>query len=221
MMKRFVSLIITLSILIIPMVSYAAPDILESDAEGTAEGLIELNNADEEKVTTFEKYLITGTGEENILVTLYIYDAINNQYTKATIIDALEEENSEEENLVEEQADDMSDENSDNEENDEEENDTYDINTEESEQIDIEDIFAEEDSVINVEVEVTAFGFMLPDIELQEGENRLLLYAEKDEEIYQIIKIDVTLLKKEFTESAESRSIDSGAVEKLIDDGDK
>ncbi len=216
MLKRLVSILITLSILIIPLVSYAAPDVIESDAEGTAEDLIELNNEEEEKVTIHEKYLITGTGEENIIVTLYILDPINNQYVKATITDTLVEEN-----LLEEQADDMSEGNSNNEEVDYEENVTDDINTEESEQIDDEDIFTEEESVINVEVEVTAFGFMLPDIELEEGLNKLLLYAEKDEEVYQIIKIDVTLLKKEFTESAQSSSIDFGAVEKLIDDGDR
>ncbi|MDK2801026.1 MAG: hypothetical protein PWP27_2436 [Clostridiales bacterium] len=86
MFKRLLQIFIITFILSIPAVVMAAPDEMSTDDKGNATDLIILNNAVDEEITTFEEnYILSGSGQEGVAVTLYVYNSESDKYQKVFI----------------------------------------------------------------------------------------------------------------------------------------
>lgn len=84
-MKRFIAIIVMIFTMSVAGTAFAAPDIMSVNDRGNATDLIILNNSGEE-ITVFSKdYVISGSGQEGVVVTLYIYNSTDNVYKKVYI----------------------------------------------------------------------------------------------------------------------------------------
>ncbi|NLY43335.1 MAG: hypothetical protein GX066_05075 [Clostridiaceae bacterium] len=86
-MKRFIALILAMFIMSVAGTAFAAPEIMSVNDMGNATDLIILNNNTGEEITVFEKnYVISGSGQEGVTVTLYLYNSTDNVYKKLYIV---------------------------------------------------------------------------------------------------------------------------------------
>lgn len=191
MLKRFFFIIIIMSVLAVPAVGIAAPDELAPDAQGNTTGLIEIANFEDEELSTFEKnYILSGSGQEDVVVTLYVYTDTSQKYQKVVIAekDATVEDNTDSESGAE---------------------GNMTVVLEDMNRQDDDDSNKADDNVATRDLQWTIgpSGWFMQRVELAEGKNRLMLYAEKGEEV-EIKKIDITLLKKDLLQTIKSLSID-------------
>lgn len=83
MKKLYMSFILALLCICIPLCAFAAPDTISSDAAGDSYDLIVVTNPPNQKDSTFNaSYIISGYGKEGTTVTLYWHDAAANLYRK-------------------------------------------------------------------------------------------------------------------------------------------
>ncbi len=86
MFKKLVQLFIILAIISIVTIGFASPEEMSVDDNGNITGLIILNNPREGN--TFEKeYVLSGSGKEGIMLTVYMYNSETNNYKKVYIVD--------------------------------------------------------------------------------------------------------------------------------------
>lgn len=161
MIKRLFQAIIIAFILSIAVTGFAAPDEMAADDKGNATDLIILNNPAGEEIVTFEKsYILSGSGQEGIIVTLYVYSSADNKYKK---------------------------------------------------------IFIQEDGKLKpVEWQIGESGQFMNEIELSDGNNKFALRAEKDENTYQVEKLNITF-KKGFLNTIKDLTIDFKDIKNFID----
>jgi hypothetical protein len=85
-MKKFIlSTIITISLIyVLGMITFAAPQTLSPEYKGTASDIINVTNPDN-GVTTFKNHTVVSvTGDEGVIVTLYTYDPQTTQFVLHT-----------------------------------------------------------------------------------------------------------------------------------------
>jgi hypothetical protein len=176
-MKKLAFLFTIVCILFIGINVYAAPEEISPDMEGTVNDLIILSDFMDgtDSVSTFDTpYIISGSGQEGVTVTLYIYNEELSLYQKIKIKQVIE-------NVASDQA----------------EGETS-VQTEESKTVEYDLSF-----------DVGASGLFMTDIDLNDGENKIALYAEKDDEdMYQIEKISINKLDKSFKTFIENLTVD-------------
>ncbi len=72
-------------ILLIPVITFGAPDQLEVDASGTVTGLINISNL-EQDITFEQDYVLRGSGKQSVQVTVYVYHEETQAYKQLMII---------------------------------------------------------------------------------------------------------------------------------------
>ncbi|MGE4284153.1 MAG: hypothetical protein AB7G87_10580 [Clostridia bacterium] len=86
MIKRLLQAMIVLIILSIATVGFAAPDEMETDDVGTATDLITIVSHEEKNITTYnDKEILSGSGQEGVTITLYVYNAEADNYKKVIL----------------------------------------------------------------------------------------------------------------------------------------
>lgn len=226
MFKRLsVILTIVAAMLFLPVVSLAAPDKLEADAQGTVTGLIELSNFTGEEITTYEKsYILSGSGKEKVIVTVYAYDDTLG-FRKVKIVPEDNEEDTaagtadKDTAIVQDMYTGI--------EADSNTVTDADTNTDSniSVQADtIKEVITDADTdtgqIKDLSWQIGASGRFSQELELTEGKNTFALYAEKDTETFEIIKMDITLLQKDVLTKIKDITVDiKEELKKLVPDG--
>ena len=85
---------ITMVILLVPIVSFGAPEELTVDASGTTTGLIRISNI-EQDITFEQDYILRGSGKQSVQVTVYVYHEEEDVYDQFMILDTSTDENEE------------------------------------------------------------------------------------------------------------------------------
>ncbi len=218
MFKRLsVILTIVAAMLFLPVVSLAAPDKLEADAQGTVTGLIELSNFTGEEITTYEKsYILSGSGKEKVIVTVYAYDDTLG-FRKVKIVPEDNEEDTAAGTADKDTAivQDMytgieADSNTDSD---------ISVQADTIKEV-ITDADTDTGQIKDLSWQIGASGRFSQELELTEGKNTFALYAEKDTETFEIIKMDITLLQKDVLTKIKDITVDiKEELKKLVPDG--
>ncbi|MBC7764852.1 MAG: hypothetical protein H7Y41_00080 [Hyphomonadaceae bacterium] len=85
-MKRWFIIFATVMMMLLPISVFASPDTLGLDEKGTVDSLIVCNNGTGEGETTFEtNFVLSGSGKQNVVATMYIFDNETQLYKKVYI----------------------------------------------------------------------------------------------------------------------------------------
>ncbi len=184
MFRRILGTMLIILILSMTSVVFAAPEEFGADARGTVSGLIELSNSTGGEITTYEdSFIVAGSGKDGVIITLYLFDHASGMYRKF-ILNSNSGGNRDMSEWVK--------------------NSNYVV--QQGDEYYVEGNEYVEGKIIRWRIGPS--GLYIREIPLNEGENNLALYAEENVQNYEIVKFDITRLKKGFLMKIKDMSVD-------------